>query len=115
YDGIDDAIAYVNAHDRPLALYYFGTDDGEREAPLDRTTSGGVCINDVIMHCAQENLPFGGIGPSGMGVCYGEDGFREFSQRKSIYRHLSHDLGPMLMFLPPYGKKLRACLNKQIG
>lgn len=115
YDGIDDAIAYVNAHDRPLALYYFGTDAAEREAVLDRTVSGGVCVNDVIMHCAQENLPFGGIGQSGMGAYHGEDGFREFSHRKSIYRQIARDLPPMRMFRPPYGEKIRAFVRKQLG
>jgi coniferyl-aldehyde dehydrogenase len=67
YRNIDEAIGYVNAHDRPLALYYFGYDADERERVLSRTTSGGVTVNDIMMHIIQEDLPFGGVGPSGMG------------------------------------------------
>lgn len=115
YGSIDEAIDIVNAQDRPLALYYFGNNHLEREHLVDRTTSGGVCINDVIMHCAQENLPFGGIGPSGMGAYHGIDGFREFSHRKSVYTQLSKDLQPMKGMRPPYGDKIRAFINRQIG
>ena len=71
---------------------------------LSNTTSGGVTLNDVIFHIAQENLPFGGVGPSGMGGYHGEDGFREFSHRKSIYTQVKKDLGPMLALRPPYGE-----------
>jgi len=107
YGGVDEAIAYVNAHDRPLGLYYFGTDAAEEEQVLSRTTSGGVTVNDVIFHVAMEDLPFGGIGPSGMGSYHGIDGFREFSHRKSIYRQLKNDLGPMKALRPPYGEGVR--------
>jgi acyl-CoA reductase-like NAD-dependent aldehyde dehydrogenase len=62
YAGIEDAIGYVNAHDRPLGLYYFGDDAAERDLVLAATTSGGVTVNDVIFHIAQEELPFGGVG-----------------------------------------------------
>lgn len=115
YRTIDEAVEHVNTADRPLALYYFGTDERERERVLERTTSGGVCVNDVIMHCAQENLPFGGIGPSGMGAYHGEDGFREFSHRKSVFRHVAKDLSPMRLMRPPYGEKIRSFLNKRIA
>ena len=71
YGSIGEATGYVNGHDRPLALYYFGTDEGERERVVDGTTSGGVAVNDVIFHVAQEDLPFGGVGPSGMGSYHG--------------------------------------------
>ena len=115
YDSAEEVVAEINAHDRPLALYYFGSEAGERDRIIDATTSGGVCVNDVIMHCAQENLPFGGIGPSGMGAYHGIDGFREFSHRKAIHTQLGRDLGPMKLFRPPYGAKLRAFVDKQIG
>jgi coniferyl-aldehyde dehydrogenase len=62
YRHLDDAIAYVNARPRPLALYYFGDDDADRRKVLDRTTSGNVTINGTIMHVAQDDLPFGGVG-----------------------------------------------------
>ena len=74
---------------------------------MARTTSGGVTVNDVIFHVAQEELPFGGVGPSGMGSYHGVDGFREFSHRKSIYRQLKKDLGPMKALRPPYGEGVR--------
>ena len=110
YRGVEEAIAYVNAHDRPLGLYYFGEDAGEQERVLTGTTSGGVTVNDVIFHVAQEDLPFGGVGPSGMGSYHGEDGFREFSHRKAIYRQLAKDLGPMKALRPPYGEGVRKYL-----
>ena len=104
YSTVSEAIAYVNAHERPLGLYYFGEDAAEEAQVLASTTSGGVTVNDVIFHVAQEELPFGGVGPSGMGSYHGVDGFREFSHRKSIYRQLKKDLGPMKMPRPPYGE-----------
>ena len=85
YRKVEEAIGYVNRHDRPLGLYYFGADPAEQRQVLDRTVSGGVTVNDVVFHAAMDDLPFGGIGPSGMGSYHGEDGFREFSHRKSIY------------------------------
>lgn len=107
YKTLADAIGYVNAHDRPLGLYYFGADAEEEAKVLSQTTSGGVTVNDVIFHVAQEELPFGGVGPSGMGSYHGVDGFREFSHRKSIYRQLKKDLGPMKALRPPYGEGVR--------
>jgi coniferyl-aldehyde dehydrogenase len=104
YKSVGEAIAYVNAHERPLGLYYFGADAAEEAQVLASTTSGGVTVNDVIFHVAQEELPFGGVGPSGMGSYHGVDGFREFSHRKSVYRQLKKDLGPMKMLRPPYGE-----------
>ena len=114
YRQVDEAIDYVNAHDRPLAVYVFGQDEGERERVLARTTSGGVSVNDVIFHVAQEELPFGGVGPSGMGSYHGVDGFREFSHRKSVYTQLKKDIGPMLALRPPYGDAARKYLDAQI-
>jgi coniferyl-aldehyde dehydrogenase len=86
YRNVDEAIGYVNAKARPLGLYYFGEDPVEKERVLTRTTSGGVTVNDTIMHVAMEDLPFGGVGPSGMGSYHGVDGFRQFSHRKAIYQ-----------------------------
>jgi coniferyl-aldehyde dehydrogenase len=107
YRTLDEAVAYVNAHDRPLGLYYFGADAEEEARVLAKTTSGGVTVNDVVFHVAQEDLPFGGVGPSGMGSYHGLDGFREFSHRKAVYRQLKKDLGPMKALRPPYGKGVR--------
>ena len=110
YGSIGEATGYVNSHDRPLALYYFGTDEGERERVVDGTTSGGVAVNDVIFHVAQEDLPFGGVGPSGMGNYHGADGFKEFSHKKAIYRQIKTDIGPMKALRPPYGEGVRKYL-----
>jgi len=110
YGQVSEAIDYVNAHDRPLGLYYFGADAAEESEVLSRTTSGGVTVNDVIFHVAQEELPFGGVGPSGMGSYHGVDGFREFSHRKSIYKQIKNDLGPMKALRPPYGEAVKKYL-----
>jgi coniferyl-aldehyde dehydrogenase len=114
YRNLDEAIAYVNAHDRPLGLYYFGADAAEEAKVLGATTSGGVTVNDVIFHVAQEDLPFGGVGPSGMGSYHGVDGFREFSHRKSIYHQVRKDLAPMKAFRPPYGDGVKKVLASQL-
>jgi coniferyl-aldehyde dehydrogenase len=113
YQKLDDAIDYVNAHDRPLGLYYFGSDNDERDRVLNRTTSGGASVNDVVMHVAQEELPFGGIGPAGMGAYHGHDGFREFSHRKSVYHQIKSDTF-LRMLRPPYGGGISKYLASQI-
>lgn len=114
YRSLDDAIDHINGRPRPLGLYYFGTDSAERDRLLERTISGGATVNDVIMHVAQENLPFGGIGPAGMGAYHGYDGFCEFSHRKSVFHQVKKDLGPLRMLRPPYGKGLARYLDRQI-
>ena len=108
YKTVDDAISYVNSKDRPLGLYYFGEDASEKEKVLTRTTSGGVTVNDTIMHVAMEDLPFGGVGPSGMGSYHGLDGFRQFSHRKAVYSQpTSNFLEKQLKNMrPPYGEAL---------
>lgn len=112
YSSVEDTVAYVNARPRPLALYYFGTDARERDYVLNNTISGGVTVNDVVFHVAQEDLPFGGIGPSGMGSYHGKDGFREFSHRKAVFTQTGVDL---LGFLrPPYGDKFRKLIGSRI-
>ncbi len=106
YGDAKDAVAYINAHDRPLGLYYFGEDESEKSFVLNNTTSGGVTVNDVIFHVAQEDLPFGGVGPSGMGSYHGRDGFLEFSHKKAIYTQTKNEI--LAMMRPPYGDKYRA-------
>ena len=98
-------MAYINDHPRPLGLYYFGDDATERDMVLNNTTSGGVTVNDVIFHVAQEDLPFGGVGPSGMGAYHGRDGFFEFSHKKAIYTQTGNEI--LAMMRPPYGEKFR--------
>lgn len=114
YDSVDDAIAYVNGRDRPLGLYWFGTDAAEERRVLDRTISGGVTVNDVLFHVSAEDLPFGGIGPAGMGNYHGLDGFRTFSHAKAIYRQPKMDLAGLAGFKPPYGEKTRKALAREL-
>ncbi|MFC3077202.1 coniferyl aldehyde dehydrogenase [Phenylobacterium terrae] len=114
YVSVDDAIAYVNAKERPLGLYYFGDDAAEREKVLGATTSGGVTVNDVVFHVAQEELPFGGVGPSGMGSYHGRDGFLEFSHRKAVYTQIRKDIGPLKQLRPPFGPGIRKYLDSQM-
>ncbi|HVJ00836.1 MAG TPA: coniferyl aldehyde dehydrogenase [Sphingomonas sp.] len=114
YAGIDDAIGEVNRRDRPLALYYFGSDTDERRRVLDRTVSGGVTLDDVIFHVGQEELPFGGVGPSGMGAYHGEVGFRTFSHARAIFRQSRLDVAKLAGMKPPYGKATWATIRRQM-
>lgn len=109
YDKLDEAIAYVNNRPRPLALYYFGHDSDARNRVLDQTIAGGVSINETILHISQEDLPFGGVGPSGMGAYHGKFGFDTFSKLKPIF-HQSRFNG-LFLFKPPYGKRFEALLK----
>ncbi len=115
YNDVSEAVDYVNEHARPLGLYYFGSDEREQQRVLSHTTSGGVTVNDVIMHVAQEDLPFGGVGPSGMGAYHGHDGFRTFSHAKSIFTQSKIDLAGLVGLRPPYGEKIEKLLRTQIG
>ncbi|NLR70183.1 coniferyl aldehyde dehydrogenase [Novosphingobium sp. ERN07] len=114
YRAIDEAIDYINAHGRPLGLYYFGQDAGERERVLTRTISGGVTVNDVIFHVSADDLPFGGIGPSGMGSYHGIEGFREFSHARAVYSQPKIDLAKIAGLKPPYGAATARTLKMQI-
>lgn len=108
YSALEETITEINARPRPLALYYFGDDEAESEALLNRTHSGGVTINDVIFHVTMHDLPFGGVGPSGMGAYHGHRGFLEFSHEKAIYRQTANEI--LAMMRPPYG----ATFKKQV-
>ena len=103
YDSLDEAIGYINARPRPLALYWFGTDTAARDQVLARTVSGGVTINDTLMHIAHENLPFGGVGDSGWGSYHGEAGFLRLTQQKPVLVQSRWARGDL--FYPPYGKR----------
>ncbi|HEV2650081.1 MAG TPA: coniferyl aldehyde dehydrogenase [Rhizomicrobium sp.] len=109
YNDVDETISYVNSHDRPLGLYYFGKDGAEQDKVLTRTTSGGVSVNDVVMHVSMEDLPFGGVGPSGMGAYHGIDGFKTFSHAKAVFQQASRDLTAMMR--PPYGAAIQKMLD----
>jgi coniferyl-aldehyde dehydrogenase len=112
YRDVKDAVQYINSKPRPLGLYHFGEDAQETRTVLDSTISGGVTINDVIMHISVEDLPFGGIGPSGMGSYHGAEGFKTFSHARSIYTSPKIDIGSMLR--PPFGKRIDGMMAKMI-
>ena len=114
YDGIEQAIGEVNRRDRPLGLYYFGSDEGERRRVLDTTISGGVTLDDVIFHISMEELPFGGIGPSGMGAYHGAEGFRTFSHGKAVYKQARLDVAKLAGLKPPYGKATVTSARRQM-
>jgi coniferyl-aldehyde dehydrogenase len=101
YDDLSDAIQFINARERPLALYCFSHDAEERKALLRRTHSGGVTINDWGWHVVNHDAPFGGIGNSGMGSYHGVEGFRELSHAKTVFKR--HRFFPIDLFYPPYG------------
>jgi coniferyl-aldehyde dehydrogenase len=111
YDDINDCINYINAHPRPLGLYYFGNDALEERRVLDHTISGGVTINDVMHHSSCDDLPFGGIGPSGMGHYHGKDGFKTFSHARAIFKQTKVDLMKLFGMLPPYTDKCQQQLD----
>jgi coniferyl-aldehyde dehydrogenase len=109
YRELDEAIAYVNAHPRPLALYYFGADDLQRRKVLALTTSGNVTINNTLMHYAQEDLPFGGVGPSGIGAYHGIEGFKSLSHAKGVFQQGKWNLSGLLR--PPFGSLAKLILK----
>jgi len=100
YDSLDEAIAYINERDRPLALYYFGFDKARQQRILEQTHSGGVAFNEVMFHVAVDDLPFGGIGPSGMGHYHGKEGFLTLSKPKAVL--YKPRFNGMRMLYPPY-------------
>lgn len=83
FDHIDETIDYINKNEKPLAFYYFGNDKKARKI-LSKTTSGGACINDVLLHIGNHNLPFGGVGNSGMGNYHGRESFLAFSHKRAV-------------------------------
>lgn len=113
YRTMDEAISFVNARARPLALYYFGEDDAARRKVLDRTTSGNVGINTTLMHYAQDDLPFGGVGPSGMGAYHGMEGFRAMSHAKGIYSQGKWNAANLLR--APFGRTADRILNAMLS
>ncbi|KFX70662.1 coniferyl aldehyde dehydrogenase [Pseudomonas taeanensis MS-3] len=110
YDGLDQAFAYVNQRARPLALYFFGYDKREQQRVLHETHSGGVCLNDTLLHVAQDDMPFGGIGPSGMGHYHGHEGFLTFSKAKGVF--IKQRFNAAKLIYPPYGTALQKLVYK---
>ena len=111
-ENLDSMLAKIRSGPRPLALYYFGDDQREIDYLSTHVAAGGMCINDLLMHFLQDDLPFGGIGDSGSGNYHGREGFVRFSHAKAIYRQSRIDVGRLLR--PPYGERFRALLNFEI-
>ncbi len=104
YERLDDAITHINAGPRPLAWYWFGQSEAVRDDVLQRTVSGGVTVNDTLMHIAHDHLPFGGVGDSGWGAYHGEQGFLQFCHQKSVLVQSRWSMGSLLY--PPYGPRM---------
>jgi coniferyl-aldehyde dehydrogenase len=113
YNQIDEVVDYINLHERPLGLYYFGKKKSEEEFVMSNTVSGGAALNDVIFQFVQEDLPFGGIGPSGMGNYHGIEGFRTFSHARGVYKQTSMESVLKLM-RPPFGKLVDQIVSTKI-
>ncbi|MCY1200190.1 Coniferyl aldehyde dehydrogenase [compost metagenome] len=110
YRTLDEAVRYINDRPRPLALYYFGYGRSEQQRVLEETHSGGVCLNDTLLHVAQDDMPFGGVGPSGMGHYHGHEGFLTFSKAKGVF--IKQRFNAAKLIYPPYGKAIQKLVYK---
>jgi len=113
YKDLSDAIAFVNARPRPLALYPFIRDKAQLAAVMGQTISGGASINSALLHCVQDDLPFGGVGPSGMGAYHGRDGFHRLSHARGVYK--AGRFSGFNLLAPPYGTKMRLALKLMLS
>ena len=110
YDDLEEAIAFINNRERPLALYLMSFNHKTQDTVLKNTHSGGVCLNDTLMHVSADDAPFGGIGPSGMGQYHGKEGFLTFSKAKTVLK--SHRISPRSVFLNQYKQMMQKALSK---
>jgi len=110
YDDLEEAIAFINNRERPLALYLMSFNHKTQDTVLKNTHSGGVCLNDTLMHVSADDAPFGGIGPSGMGQYHGKEGFLTFSKAKTVLK--SHRISPRSVFLNQYKQVMQKVLSK---
>ena len=115
YSDVAEVPDMIEPRRNPLAMYYFGKDKREQEYLLSNVQSGGVCINDITLHYVQEDLPFGGVGVSGMGAYHGPEGFRSLSHARAIYSQTMIDVLPIIGARPPFGEKFRKNISKILG
>jgi coniferyl-aldehyde dehydrogenase len=112
YENLTDALSTINLKDRPLGLYYFGNDIKEENTIMSNTSSGGVTINNVVGHIQQKDLPFGGVGPSGMGRYQSFDGFKNFSNPRSFYKDVGFKFDALFNGIrPPYTKSIEKLIK----
>ena len=114
YDNVEEVIVDINSREKPLALYYFGEDQEELKMVLANTTSGGVSINDCLMHAAMHDAPFGGVGASGMGHYHGREGFLSFSHMRTVFVAPQHDPRGEWGMLPPFHDQFKATMVAQV-
>ncbi|HCW89662.1 MAG TPA: coniferyl-aldehyde dehydrogenase [Marinobacter sp.] len=110
YSGLEEAIRFINERPRPLALYLFSYDRDTQRQVLEATHSGGACINDAVMHVAQDDLPFGGVGDSGMGHYHGKEGFMTFSHQRAVFSKQRFNSGKYIY--PPHGRAVHRMAYK---
>ena len=115
YSDVAEVPDMIEPRRNPLAMYYFGKDKSEKEYLLTHVPSGGVCVNDITLHYVQEDLPFGGVGASGMGAYHGPEGFRSLSHARAIYSQTMIDVLPIIGARPPFGEKFRKNISKVLG
>ena len=115
YSDVAEVPDMIEPRRNPLAMYYFGKDKSEQEYLLSNVQSGGVCINDITLHYVQEDLPFGGVGASGMGAYHGPEGFKTLSHPRAIYSQTMIDVLPIIGARPPFGEKFRKNIRKILG
>ncbi|MTI20616.1 aldehyde dehydrogenase family protein [Fulvivirga sp. RKSG066] len=113
YDTIDEAIDIINNKPKPLALYYFGRSNQNRDTILNNTSSGGACVNDCVLQFTHTNLPFGGVNNSGIGKSHGRYGFLSFSNEKGVLRQRV-GLTPTKTVYPPYNNKVAKLIDAMI-
>ena len=114
YDDINEVITDINSREKPLALYYFGDNQAELETVLANTSSGGVSVNDCLMHAAMHDAPFGGVGASGMGHYHGREGFLAFSHQRTVFVAPQHDPRGEWGLLPPHHDQFKAMMAAQV-
>jgi coniferyl-aldehyde dehydrogenase len=114
YKSLEECIAYINSRPHPIGLYIFSDDETTQRRLLDETISGGVSINDVLVHASIEDLPFGGVGSSGIGQYRGFDGFKTFSHARAVYKQSRLNLQRLAGMVPPYGERSDKTLARMI-
>ena len=109
YQHIDEVLDYINGQDRPLALYLFSDDKAMQAKVINKTRSGGVCLNETTLHVGQQDMPFGGVGESGMGQYHGAEGFMAMSKLRPIFKQARFP--SLSMMYPPYGKRFDSIIK----